>query len=165
MSSSLAAGPALDYLLLTGADPAAGAEAELEIGGGYAYLPAALYVVLATSGAGGNRFVRLTVTSGADRVFNIPAVTAVGPGVVDADLTWGVGIGSELVNTTTNDHARPLPPIVLLPGMVVSTRTNGIQAGDDYQPLRAWVRRLPLAAPAVAGLDLLEPLAAVAIEG
>ena len=123
------------------AQPAAGADWTLTVPGGHLYVPLALGFTLATSAAVANRLVRLGWGDGVRSTFTVPYSN-----VQAASLTWhysavpdvnAYGVGTEFL--------APLPPVTLPAAWTIGTRSQLLDAADQFSSIfvhviDVWVR-------------------------
>lgn len=119
------------FKLVTGPDPAAGAEAEVPVPGGELWDLYTFQVRLVNDATVANRRVSLAFDDGTTEFARFPT----GQDYVASSntlVTWADGLGQTLSAGTGNFRAIPMVAPPLLPGHSVGTITEGLQAGDNF---------------------------------
>lgn len=116
--------------VVTGTDPAAGAEVTETVPTGARWRLWSMCTRLVTSGTAATRRAHYEVTSGGTRIFiGHPEKTQTASNT--NDYIWGTNMS--IVDATTNVNAvGMIPQMPLLAGWVINTVTTAIQAGDNW---------------------------------
>lgn len=143
IESGMGAIRAGDLIFVRGSTPAAGSEARLVAPSNYAYEIFFFYTKLNTSAAAATRRFRAEITDGVDT-----ARIALFNQDITASLSWDITcvprFGSQVILSGVSDAMVPMAPVILIPGMTLQTRTSQLQAGDQYEAIKALVRLLQL---------------------
>lgn len=125
MSSSIAG----ELKIVTGADPAAGAEVLVTVPAGKRWLLRSIEVQLVTDATVANRRVRFLFDDGTTEFCRVAAFTDQTASQTFEYVAAPVG---GLEYSRSGVFLVPIPPLMLGPGHRVQTSTNGIVAGDDF---------------------------------
>lgn len=118
-------------VVVTGTDPAAGAEISETVPDGEVWELVAIRIRLVSDATVSSRTVRLAIDDGTSTFALLPSVSGQGASET-RDHTFAVGAASLTGPNSTNAHVNPLPPFVLPAGWKIGTDSINLQAGDDY---------------------------------
>lgn len=124
-----------------GDDPAAGSEISITVPGRAMWEVLTLRFFLATDATVVNRFVSLVIGDGNRELFHIPQA-----GSQSASLTspYIYLPNADRVDWGEGGIMMPWPPGLLFPpGWTITTRTSGLQAGDNFAAPLLYIREIP----------------------
>lgn len=121
--------PIADFKIVSGSDPAAGAESTITVPAGEVWELIGFEVTLVTDATVANRRPRIVLDDGTTEFFR----QAAGADITASLTTIVVGSGASVASLAAGVAHIPLAPGVILgPSYRIRTLTLNLQAGDNY---------------------------------
>ncbi len=124
--------------VVTGDDPAAGAEVSVTVPGGELWEVQSLEVNLVTSAVVANRLPRLILDDGVTEFARIEGDISGGQ-AASTSMFWTWVVGGVFHNQAASAWCSLLPPIQLPGGYRLRTSTLGVDVGDNFGPPALYV--------------------------